>query len=253
MTGSELQVSETPNGMRFGLIGTDNARPAPLLFNFSAALEDSLESPDYSKVVHSLASRGVVGVSLDIPCHGRQRKPRDPDNGLAAWRNRIEGGENVMSSFVSRARHVLDFLIDEGVADPQGIASCGTSRGGFAALHLAAADRRVRYVAAFAPVTDLLTLIEFRGMEQHALTQSLALINVAEELADCWLWLCIGNNDQRVGTDHAIGLAHRVTRAAVAQGQPAHVELHVMETEGHRIHATAHDEAALWLAARFEI
>jgi hypothetical protein len=38
--------------------------------------------------------------------------------------------------------------------------------------------------------------------------------------------------------------------ASVARKGSADVELHVMPTVGHRIHATAHDEAAAWILAQ---
>jgi dienelactone hydrolase len=147
---------------------------------------------------------------------------------------------------------VLDWMIEENRVDERQIAACGTSRGGFAALHWAANDPRVRCVAAFAPVTDLLVLDEFRGLEGHALARSLALASVADRLADRRLWVCIGNDDRRVGTDRAIEFTRRVTRAALAQGKPTLNELHVVEGTpsplGHRVHATAHQEAAEWIA-----
>jgi hypothetical protein len=40
--------------------------------------------------------------------------------------------------------------------------------------------------------------------------------------------------------------------ASVSAKKPADVELHVMPTIGHRIHATAHEEAAAWFAKRVE-
>ena len=62
----------------------------------------------------------------------------------------------------------------------------------------------VKCVAAFAPVTDLLALREFRGMEKHAATRSLAIINYADKLAGRPIWLCIGNQDDRVDTDKCL-------------------------------------------------
>jgi hypothetical protein len=41
--------------------------------------------------------------------------------------------------------------------------------------------------------------------------------------------------------------------ASVAQKKKALVEIHVMTSEGHRIHDTAHEEAAAWMAARLII
>ena len=253
MNDAMFQVRETPGGVRFGLLCRGQVQGAPALFNFSAALEDSLTNPDFCRVTRLLASRGVVSVSVDLPCHGRERRAGEPENGLAGWRQRLEHDENIVSDLVSRAGAVLDFLVENGMVDPLQIAVCGTSRGGFPALHFAAADQRVGCVAAFAPVTDLLALSEFRGLEAHVLTRSLALVNVADELSDRWVWMCIGNNDERVGTDRAIEFARSVWRAAVTRGRPAHIELHVMDVDGHRVHATAHDEVATWIGERIGV
>jgi hypothetical protein len=50
-------------------------------------------------------------------------------------------------------------------------------------------------------------------------------------------------------TDEAIAFTRKIVKAAVAEKKPARVELHVMPTVGHSIHATAHDRAAAWVAA----
>src|SRR5207247_2644543 len=136
--------------------------------------------------------------------------------------------------------------------DAKKVAICGTSRGGFMALHFAAVEPRIRCVAAFAPVTDLPALSEFSGMDKHAPTMGLDLRRHADKLAGRSMWLCIGNADERVGTDQAITFTRKVVAASVAAKKPADVELHVMPTIGHRIHVTAHEEAAAWFAARIQ-
>ena len=117
------------------------------------------------------------------------------------------------------------------------------------ALHFAAADERVKCTAAFAPVTSLLALREFTGMNEHAATKALALPNHADKLAGRPIWVCIGNQDDRVGTDEVIAFTRRVGAAAVAKGRAVPVELHVMPSAGHSIHPMAHQEAAAWILA----
>jgi hypothetical protein len=124
------------------------------------------------------------------------------------------------------------------------------SRGGFIALHFAAADSRVRWVAAFAPVTDLVVLNEFKN---KMASKALALTAIADKLTRIPLWLWIGNNDVRVGTDQAIALTRRVVEAASLQGKPAEVELHVVPADigsalnGHTVAPGAYEEAANWI------
>jgi hypothetical protein len=106
-------------------------------------------------------------------------------------------------------------------------------------------------VVGFAPVSDLLVLTEFRGMEKHAATRSLALIEQAQKLAGRSIWVCIGNNDARVGTDHLIAFTRKLVAISTNAKKPVPVELHVMPTIGHRVHDTAHDEAAAWITRQW--
>src|SRR5262245_61567772 len=91
----------------------------------------------------------------------------------------------------------------------------------------------------FSPVTDLLALTEFAGMEKDALTRSLTLVNSVDALARCSVWLGIGNNDQRVGTENVLRFAQRFLEAASAQKRPGAIELHIGTSESHRTPAGA--------------
>ncbi|MBM4069380.1 MAG: hypothetical protein FJ271_10595 [Planctomycetes bacterium] len=246
--GHESQVLQTPGGVRFGILGATGRVPAPILFVLSSTLEVSLGDKAYVECGTILAKHGFLCVSVDLPCHGKERKTDDAD-GLDGWRARVQKGEALTTEFSARCSKVLDHLIEQGYADPQRVCACGTSRGGCMALHFAAADPRVKVVAAFAPVTNLLALHEFAGTNKHAATKALALANHADKLAGRPIWICIGNKDDRVGTDDVIAFRRRLTAATVAQGKAVPVELHVMPTVGHAIHARAHAEAAAWILA----
>jgi dienelactone hydrolase len=248
-TSEKIQILQTAGGVRFGLLGNKGEKPAPTLFILAGSLEDALGNDDYAKVGRLLLKKGFVCVSVDIPCHGKDHKGNKPV-GLAGWRARLANGDDLLAPFTQNVSAVLDHLIKEGITDATRVAICGTSRGGFMAVHATAAEPRIRCVAAFAPVTDLLALREFAGMEKNALTRDLDLRKHADKLAGRSLWLCIGNNDQRVGTDQAIAFTRKVVAASQAKKKPADVQLHVMDTVGHRIHASAHEEAAAWLANR---
>ena len=245
----KIQILQTAGGVRFGLLGSKGETPAPTLFILAGSLEDALGNDDYAKVGRLLLKKGFVCVSVDIPCHGKDHKGTKPA-GLTGWRSRLENGDDLLLPFTKNVSAVLDHLIKEGITDARRVAICGTSRGGFMAVHAAAAEPRIRCVAAFAPVTDLLALREFTGMEKNAPTRDLDLRKHADKLAGRSLWLCIGNNDQRVGTDQAIAFTRKMVAASQAKKKPADVQLHVMDTVGHRIHASAHEEAAAWFAVR---
>jgi dienelactone hydrolase len=246
----EIRILKTGGGVRFGLWNHRPGPPAPTLFIFASTIDETLGDPYYRQCGDVLAKRGYLCVSMDLPCHGQEKRADEPE-GLAGWRDRIARGQHVIGEFLPKIGQVLDYLIAEKYTDAKRVAACGTSRGGFVALHFAAADPRVRCVAAFAPVTDLAVLREFRGLEDCTAVRSLALVNSAERLAGRAIWLVIGDRDRRVGTDHVIGFARSVSAASERINVPGGVELHVLpEPRGHTTPTGASDQAAAWIAAR---
>jgi dienelactone hydrolase len=240
---------ETPSGIRFGWLGEKTPRPAPTLFLFAKDMQSTLERDVFAKVAWLLTKQGFITVALDLPCHGADEKPGEPPR-LAGWCARVEGGDSLVPAFVSKASQVLDFLIQSGHTDPKRVAACGISRGGFMAIHFTAAEPRVKCVAALAPVTDLRALSEFAGMKNETASRSLSLMNVADKIAGRGVWVYIGNDDERVGTDNAIAFTRLVTRLAVAKKQPANVKLTVDALEGHGVGLPPHIEAAEWIEAQ---
>ena len=243
----ELRIMQTPSGVRFGMLGTKRAAPAPTLFNFATMIEPTLTSQDYCKVASIVEQHGFLCVSLDLPYH--------PGGGLPGWAAAVRKGDAVVPDFAAKVSQVLDYLIKEGYTDPQRVAVSGTSRGGFIAMHFAAADARVKCAVGFAPVTDLTDLQEFADLKENPLAQSLSLVNAAEKLAGRSVWVSIGNNDQRVNTDRAIEFTRKVIAATIenknpAAAEPIDIELHVMPWPGHGVRAGAHEDAAAWLLAR---
>jgi dienelactone hydrolase len=234
----------------FGAWGNTPAKPAPTLLVFSGSIESTLgpENEGYYRQCGTfLAAKGYLCVSLDLPCHGREQQEGE-SNGLRGWRERIAAGGQLMEPFVDRARAVLDHLVEQGLADPKRIAACGVSRGGFAALHLAAREPRIVAVAAFAPVTELAALSEFAGTEQLPAVRSLSLSELAPRLVSRPIWLAIGDQDHRVDTDRAIAFARQVSRAAQTARLPGAMELHVLpEPGGHTTSPTLFEKGADWI------
>lgn len=243
MMSGELHRMETPSGVKFGSLGIPQRTQAPTIIVIGSDLEYSLTNNEINEVGRLLGPRGVASFALDVPCHGADIRAGEPE-GLQGWRHRLEREEDFVATFNSQVSQIIDFLLQEGYS--QRIAIAGTSRGGFMGLHAMAADQRVQCGVAFAPVTELTVLEEFKGLENHVLTQSITLQKVANQLAGRPLWMCIGNNDERVGTDELIALCRNIATQP-SERYPAPIELHIMPTEGHRIHQTAHQEAADWL------
>jgi alpha-beta hydrolase superfamily lysophospholipase len=226
--------------------------PAPTLLVCAGAAEETITHEIYGRTGRHLQTQGWNVVSLDLPCHGADQREGEPE-GLAGWRARLEKGENFVADWRRRVDEVVAYLVDQGIADPACIMADGTSRGGFLACHAAAAGPKsgdfgyVRAVVAFAPVTDLLTLREFAGMENDPLTQQLALVNQADALADRAVWIIIGSDDERVGTDQAMEFSRRLVRAAGERGLEPQVTLQVVPVPGHASKPEWHDLAAAWI------
>jgi dienelactone hydrolase len=249
---SSIQIipRKTPDGVSFATLGEKPPQPAPTLFAFAKDDAGTLASPLYLAAGTVLGKQGWLCVSLDLPGHGAERRAGEPD-GLAAWRYRVDAGQDVMAEFTDRCKRVLDYLIAEGFTDQKRVAACGTSRGGFSALHFAAADPRVGCAAGYAPVTDLKALTEFKGAEDAPLVRRLALSTHADKLATRAIWITIGATDDRVDTNMAIATARSITAAATAQKIPDRVELYVLPSPGHTTPAGAAEQSAAWILRTF--
>ena len=243
----KAQVLTTQTGIRFGIWPAKPSLPAPTLFIFGFGIEDTLNDSYMRQAGNMLATKGYLCVSVDLPCHGQEVRQGEPQ-GLFGWRRRCDAGENFVEDAVKRFSAVLDELIATKLADPDKVAACGTSRGGFMAAHFAARDSRVKCVAAFAPCTDLTVLKEFQRLDKRELVDSLSLQSNAKLLAGRPLWLITGDRDTRVGTDLTIAFARQVTAESLQAGLPALVDLHVLsEPRGHAIPVGVADQAAAWI------
>lgn len=244
---AKIEFIKTEGGVRFGLLGAKPAQPAPTLIVLAGSPETTLGSDYFLQCGVMLSKQGYLCVSLDLPCHGQDQLPGEPAE-IAGWRHRLDAGQDLMGDFQRRSKAMLDHLIANGFTDPDKIAACGTSRGGFSALHLAAQDKRIKCVAAIAPATDLLVVNEFKGMTHPERAAAVSAINQAEALAGRGVWIVIGDRDERVSTDHAIALARRLSAVAVEKKVPSRVELLVRsEPRGHTTPPGSAELAATWI------
>lgn len=243
----QVQTLQTPTGVAYGIWGEKPSAPAPTLIILAGTIEGTLGEAYYRRAGNILAEQGFLCVSIDLPCHGAEHRPTEPAQ-LSGWRYRAEHGEDFVVEFCQRLSGVLDELIAQGYSDPERIAICGTSRGGYLSLQFAAHEPRIRCVAAYAPVTDLAALREFQGAEANEMVQSLDVRKQADKLAGRPVWIIIGDQDERVSTDSAIDLARRITRASLAQKLTSQVDLHVLaEPRGHTTPNGAVEGSAAWL------
>lgn len=241
-----LQKFTTPNGVPYVIQGTIPETPSPVLLNIANDMESTLQLDQFNQVGKVLAAQGFLSVSLDFPSHGGDLRKGEAE-GMTGWRKRAEAGEPFIPEFIARASSVLDDLINTGRADPNRIAACGTSRGGFLMLHFAAADPRPKCIAAFAPLTHPYVLREFAGCEENPLARQLSVSGIAPRLAGRPIWIMIGNSDYRVETDLVIAFTRRVIEESMFQNLPYGMELHVMASDGHSLPTGSHEQAAAWI------
>lgn len=239
-----MRVLTTPSGTRFGLFGTKPKRPSPTFFVFATSVEDMAKSLIYTTTGRQLAKHGWLYVTLDPPCHGRDRKPNEP-SALSGWAHRVKTGQDPVKPFTERCRDVLDWLVSNRYTDPKQVAAGGTSRGGFCALHLAAAEPRVRTVVCVSPVTDLRALREFQGVTAEQ-ARPYDASSLATKLAGRYISISIGNSDQRVSTDSCMATVRDFVQAAVKASPtaPVPIELIIRPSLGHSAIDNAYGLAA---------
>ena len=250
----EISVRRTPANVRYGLIGEFNnlASPAPTLLVFAHGIEEMKRQPIYTQVAAILSKQGWISIIVEPPCHGEDARDGEPVQ-LEGWRHRLEKEEDFISAFNAKASAILDVLVKEKISDPERVAVCGTSRGGFLAYHFAASDSRIKAAAGISPVTRLTALREFSTTSHREKAEQLNVANLAAKLAGRAVWLSIGNNDARVNTDDAIAFTREVVRATARPETPnamIPVELLVGQASGHSKIDQAHELLAAWLTSR---
>lgn len=248
---ARMQLHRTSSGVPYGLIRDNVAatEPSPTLFIFASTLEAMQKELVYTEVARLLAPKGWTSVIMEPPCHGEDARADEPGH-LEGWRHRVEHGQPFLDAFNARATAVLDELILQKLTDPDRVAACGTSRGGFVAYHFAAAEPRVKAVAGISPVTRLTALREFSATTHREQAEQLNAANLAPRLAGKSVWLSIGNNDARVNSDDAIAFTRAVVMASAKADQPhavIPVDLIVARSTGHSKIDQAHELLATWL------
>lgn len=245
-------IMETPDGLQFGIWGKNVHFPAPTLFIFAGSIKQTLGDAYYRQCGNQLAAKGFLCVTLDLPGHGLNIHKSEPE-GLSAWRYRSDLGEDFVATFTQKAKDVLQYLIAAGYTDAGKVAACGTSRGGFMALRFTAVEKLIRATAAFSPVTELMTLHEYKEVVNENFVKSISLLSRANQFVGRSLWLIIGDRDKRVGTDNTIEFARKVTNLSLAGMKDPDVTLIVQpEPRGHTTPAQAPERAAKWILKKLE-
>lgn len=211
-----------------------SSRPA-LLLNFASDRTATLKTEPYNITPRMFLTAGHRALSFNLPCHGDREVPGQP-RGIAGFCAEWQRGVDVFAGFVDEGRTVIDALIERQLAEPDRIFVSGTSRGGYCALRLMAADERIAAAAAFSPVTDWRLLKEFAGIRDAPEIADLALTRFAASVAGRAVWMAIGNSDARVGTDACLRFAEAVARAEAEKGiSSSRFVLHVVQEKEHQL------------------
>ena len=86
-------AAQTPSGMAYAMLPPHAGKPAPTLLLFAMAGADTLCTEPYCWVGRLLHAQGWTVVSLDLPCHGDDRRAGEPAE-LAGWAARAANGED---------------------------------------------------------------------------------------------------------------------------------------------------------------
>ena len=186
------------------------ARPAALI-SLAMDRRTSLAVQPYCRIVDAFLAAGHYAASLDLPNHGERVNAYG--DGLGGWAAAAAAGVDPFAELVASGKAAVDACIARlpGLA---GIVAAGTSRGGFCAIRLTAADARIGAVAGLAPVTWLPALSEFDGLAGNAIVQGANLDSFIVPLTGRPVFLGIGIDDRRVGTAHCLRLHTSLRNAA---------------------------------------
>ncbi len=223
--------------------------PLPAVFYFALSAEDSLTTDPYNQFVHFIYNPSIRIFSLTLPGHENNLPPNAT---MRLWAEDIQKGIDPFASFFEKVGLALRYLLLQNIILPEKLGLAGLSRGGFAAAHIASQNPEFRYLALFAPLTDLRIANEFQQLKEHPLVLKYDLQTIAHSLFDRHIRIYIGNRDVRVSTKSAFHWVESlVERAYEKKIRSPQVELLLTPSIGSMGHGTSAEifkEGALWIS-----
>ena len=204
-----------------------------LLLNISATRQTALADATQNHPTEPFLAAGHYVLSFDLPHHGE--RVRRYGDGLAGMGRALMAGDDPFEQFVADGRAALDACVVRGIGGNGKIAAYGVSRAGYCCLRLAAADERIRAVAGLSPVTDWAIPAEFARVCEESRLGAVHLENWVDRLADRAVYLCVGGEDDVVGTECCVAFAMRLRarqRQVLGEGRLLN-QLHVVDSPGH--------------------
>jgi len=226
----------------------DRRAPHPaLLLSLAVDRRTTLFGEPYAIPACHFLHHGHRVVSFSLPCHGE--RVAEAGEGIAGFCALLVAGRNPFAELVEEGRAVLDECLRRGAATPGRIAVCGVSRGGYCALRLAAAEKRIQAVAGYSPVTDWRVLREFAEAREQPVVAEQVLDRFAGELAGRAVFVAIGNRDARVGTECAARFAARILEEEARRGaESSRIRFLVVDdSRGHGLHERWRQQGAEFL------
>lgn len=214
--------------------GTQPAARQALLLSFSTTRQMSLQTAPYDITAKAFTAAGHSVVSFDLPNHGDAID--EYGEGLVGMWTAHAAGADPFGRFIRQGRAVIDACLERGWGDPDHIFVCGVSRGGYCALRLMAADRRIQGVAALAPLVDWRSLAECAAVADRLQLAKLSLEHWTQQLAGRALYLAVGNHDHRVDTARCLRFALRLLEMAdFSQPHLSTTEIYINNSPGHTL------------------
>jgi dienelactone hydrolase len=210
------------------------AKEPALLLTFATDRNTSLTTRPYCLSAEYFLANGHRAASFDLPAHGDRV---DQYGGqISGMRNAFVAGVDPFAMFAEDGKAVIDECIHRGLATAGRIAIAGTSRGGYMALRLLAADSRIAAGAGYAPVTDWRDLTEFAEDKSSDGVAGLRLSNFVSGMAKKHVFVAIGRTDTRVSTKSCEQFVAAL-KAAIADASQAEklVSFQLTDDPGHTL------------------
>lgn len=210
--------------------------PLPSFFYFSLSGSDSLTLDPFNQPVQFLHGQMIRVFSMTLPGHENNLPATQA---MKVWADDFTQKLDPINSFLDQFAIALDFAIKQKFVNPEKMAVGGLSRGGFIALHAAARDPLLKYVLAFAPITELYKVKEFAHLHEDPQVRSLDAIHLSPSLTDQHIRIYIGNRDTLVDTRASFNFAMSVVDQAHQKNmRSAGIEYFLHPSIGHKGHGT---------------
>ena len=232
----------------------DLAAAPELVLVFSGGRKQSITDSPYAEAAEAFVAAGHRAVSFDLPWHADRTAPGE-SGGIESMCKTLMAGQDPFEMFVQDGIECITECVGRGLA-PQGrVFVIGTSRGGYCALRLAAAEPRVHAAAAIAPVTDWRFLQEFAHVREDPVVAATALEHWADDFAGRPVYVVIGNADRRVATSPCARFIARVLEIEAERGsRQSAVNFHITDdSSGHSVNPTARARAVRFLLVQAQL